>query len=228
MEDFPVNGLNKMFMDDPQGFMNRYSIDIPYVGNKLSSGDNCPAAGIYQFDLYEDSAKECVFLRLASERAEATSSRTHLIKAYWLPWKSKSTETMELGNGADFFFTSALGGCRIQVAGKTVVKCCTTKRIPVVAHIAGDFNPVQRENQGKELAEGDDMSGKSRRFSSTKDYGVQGEAGLAFFVGYKKKGNWSFLGQKHEIDQATMKYSTNDLHHALGGTLWKADGAELF
>jgi hypothetical protein len=228
MEVLPVNGLNKMFMDDPDGFMNRYSIDIPYEGNKLSSGDNCPAASIYQFDLYEDSSKDCVFLRLASERTEATTCRTHFIKAYWLPWKSKSTESMELGNQADFFFTSALGGCRIQVAGKTVVRCCTAKRIPVVAHISGDFSRVEREDKGQKFEQRDDLSGKSRRFSSTQDYGAQGEDAMAFFVGYKKKGNWSFLGQKHDIDEHTLKYSTIGLNHALGGTLWKAEGEELF
>ncbi len=131
-------------MKIPKGFWKSTASISLYSKGSLSSGDAeiCPVAGVYNFDLYMDTALDCVFLRLAAERTKAIDKNTNLIGAYWLPWVSDKTAVLELKDDADFFFTSALGGCRIQIAGNQV------------AHIAGNKGrPKWREQQGKEFVE---------------------------------------------------------------------------
>lgn len=45
---------------------------------------------------------------------------------YFLPWKSNNTMTMQLGDGARYFFTAAMTGCTVQIAG--------TPEAPIVSH----------------------------------------------------------------------------------------------
>lgn len=219
-----MDGLNKAFMKDPKGFMEKYCIDIPYVGSILSSGDpkKCPPQGVHDFDLYEDKEKKCVFLRHVEERkaaankgnAKPVNDDTNLITAYWLPWDSKKTMTMQLGDDAQFFFTSALGGCRIQVAGNTV------------AHVPGNLSPAERKQEGKSFAEAQGQGATSRRFSSTQDYGSKDQnEGLAFFTGYKLTDAWTFLGQKHTVDDNGAYHMDSALTATMGGTIWDSTAA---
>ena len=45
------------------------------------------------------------------------SSRTHAIRAYFLPWGGMRTYTGKLGINADFFFTPTLNGCTFAYRG---------------------------------------------------------------------------------------------------------------
>src|SRR6266481_3390474 len=100
--------------------------------------------GVHEFDL-----EVCQFergnrfkqgginLRRFGDRAKGAGDlKSNRIRAYWLPWRAAGESHIQLGNEADYFFTSALGGCRIQIgAGPN----------PLVMHISGQLTPQQRD-----------------------------------------------------------------------------------
>lgn len=51
---------------------------------------------------------------------------THQVMlAYYLPWKKNFSRVLKLGNAADFFFTSSLTGCSVQVYGSPTAPTVT-------------------------------------------------------------------------------------------------------
>lgn len=120
-----MDKLNKQFMDDPVGFMSVHPIDIP-PESKLTK--EAPKTGVHEFDLRYGSLGE-VLLDLMADRGKAVGKRTNAIEAYWLPWEPGGAATMKVGRDANFFFTSALAGCRIQVfPGETPTHCGAHRR----------------------------------------------------------------------------------------------------
>jgi hypothetical protein len=182
-------GCNKIFMENPRQFMATNPIDIK-GGSELDGASNgmdvglTAFKGIHDFDL-EQSPKGEFHLRLYSARTKGWSLFGNRIRAYWLPWKSKGAASIQLGDEADYFFTSALGGCRIQIGAG---------RRPLVTHIAGDLNKVEREAAAAD-AQWPSYE-DSRRFSSTTEYNL---SQLAFLVGKAfEKGDrryWRFFAQ---------------------------------
>jgi hypothetical protein len=212
-----MDGLNKKFMQDPSGFLKKYPIDTRGTPNGSDQmGRAILQQGIAEFDLAYSSkkGKECVVLQLFEDRwgkrmgsvHKASTGKSHRITAYWLAWASKTTTRIELGEEADFFFTSGLGGCRIQVAGN------------VVAHIAGDSGgsmAKQKEwRDGQALETFGEETGRSRAFSSSDHYGNAG-----IFVGYRVGGIWRFAGQKVISD--TDKWKVGDMTETLGGKIFE-------
>lgn len=191
-----VDKLNAQFKKDPISFMSVHPIDIP-AESKLTK--EAPKTGIYEFDLRNGTLGE-VLLDLMADRGKAVGKNTHVIEAYWLPWQSGGSTTMKLEREADFFFTSALAGCRIQVfPGET----------PIVAHVAGDQEGSKWREKQAEKVMGDNYS-RSRAFSSTKHYGKDG---FAFFVGFwsAEMKRWKFVGQVMEVDEKTNQRSVGKL-----------------
>jgi hypothetical protein len=213
-----MDGLNKTFMRDPASFMRRHPIQprTPETGKlgrwratKLA-GMQPPETGVHEFDLsYDPLRSGLVFITLFEERfGKLSGRRSHPISAYWLPWESEHTAQITLGDKANYFFTSALGGCRMQIAGSTVL------------HIAGNrldgrkdkTGSLWRDAQAKEVL-GSSYAG-SRRFSSTQEYrGVEN----AFFIGYKSGGSWKFLAQGLQFDEKGWHIAS--LSGGAGGTL---------
>ncbi len=171
--------------------------------------------GVHEFDL-----EVCQFergnrfkqgginLRRFGDRAKGAGDlKSNRIRAYWLPWRAAGESHIQLGNEADYFFTSALGGCRIQIgAGPN----------PLVMHISGQLTPQQRDQLAQPLISGPG----SRRFSFTTDYPT---SELAFLVG-KASGrwfgrHWTFFAQGIGIDEQTRRLIVTTLHQHDNGVV---------
>ena len=203
-----MDGLNKAYKKDPRGFLRKHALDARGSINSPAP----PVTGIYDFDLSYDPRKNgCVFLQKFDERGKAATDKTNRISAYWLPWASNQTTEIDLGNQADFFFTSALGGCQIRVAGNKVL------------HIAGDSQGGSTEKGSKWREKqaraklGNDFA-QSRRLSSRFEYA---ETGLAIFVGFRKNNIWQFVAQAVSVDEESGKWSGEEVEMTLGGTVFK-------
>lgn len=208
-----MHGLNKAFRHDPLAFMKKYPISTAGKLNGKAADGNVvalPKIAVYDFDLsYMGDDKTNVVLMLFDERGKAAGSererKKKVIKAYWLPWASASTTKIELKDEADYFFTSALDGCRIQFAGATVLHIAADGKIDrTVNNRTGkeylnsttlqdqddpNLNVEWKNWQAKEHLK--EMEPRSRKFSSTTDYGDFG-----FFAGYRnKQGVWTYIKQ---------------------------------
>jgi hypothetical protein len=114
---------------------------------------------------------------------------------------------IKLENEADYFFTSALGGCRIQIgAGPN----------PLVMHISGVMGPSDREKEAQKMMPG---YANSRRFSVTTEYPT---SELAFLVGkaYGKgaRRRWRFFAQGIGNDK-TGRLKVTTLHEHDNGVV---------
>lgn len=204
--------LNKEFIKDPAAFIAKYPIEAS-PGLQSAKDDNVP--GIRDFDFASDwlditdhkSGKSKliksgrVTLRFWEERNKKTRVRSHRIRAFWLPWASSQNRTTwvtELGVAditldrldVKYFFTSPLGGCRIQIDPGPPCR---------VLHIAGDSEgsatkqgSIWRDNKAKKVLR--DGYERSRRFSSTQEYDRDG---IAFLLGFRTGVRWRFIAQGH-------------------------------
>jgi hypothetical protein len=199
-------GLNRSFMLDPMAFMRTNPMDIkdlselaggidlsgkPSIGSSLQIGP-----GVNDFDL-ERAEDGTIYVRLFESRTKkSVSSRSRRIKAYWLPWrasfekpsKSKPLQgcsSIQLGDEADYFFTSALAGCRIQIGGGAN---------PLVLHLSGDMSSKDRDVSARLNMSPEDYA-RSRRFSRTREYAGTETAflvGKAYTEGSRQ---WRFFAQ---------------------------------
>jgi hypothetical protein len=89
--------------------LHHYAID---EAGKLSQGVILP--GVHDLDFVPSKDdKNIANLHKAGPNTDAGEP---LIRAYWLPWKSSNVREIEFGSAANYFFTSYLGGCRLQIA----------------------------------------------------------------------------------------------------------------
>jgi hypothetical protein len=209
-----TGAMNKAFMAHPDTFMRTNPLEIPddSTGTGLQGHDdfarypNLKPAGVYDFDIVQNLQHRVCYLGLFDARTKAAGKRSHRIPAYWLPWKQSGAASMRLGEEADFFFTSALTGCRMQVSGDAN---------PHVMHIAGDLGHEKRQ----ELAETIPDHAASRRFSGTQYAGT----GRAFFVGkaheIRKTRRWRFYAQAISYDDGDDVYSVATLQQHHNGVL---------
>ena len=188
-----MEGLNKAFMKSVETFMLKFPIDIS-SGHSLSLGlgDNSGQVGtqkkfsalepgVYEFDLRR-AADGRVLLHHFPDRGKVAGIFTHKIRAYWLPWKANATTALQLGNAAPYFFTSALGGCRIEIGPGSN---------PLVLHISGGTQQKWRDKQAEQQL---GAAAGARRLSYTRDYNA---SELAFLAGYwhKELKSWRFVAQ---------------------------------
>jgi hypothetical protein len=196
-----MDGLNKQFMADPLGFMKKFPMRTDGALDKptpVSLGDGV-AQGLRKFDLqYDKDQGDVVVIKLFDRPA---GGHSHEIPGWWLPWKSGEGVTMKLGKGADFFFTSSLGGCRIRYSGGPE---------PVVSHIAGDTGGLDDDGSGaggkawrdKKSAEVGGMHQGLVRTLSSSDVtspSLYGQTGAGVFLAYKKSGSWRFIMQAQDM-----------------------------
>ena len=210
-----MDGLNSLLKEDAAAFMKKYVLFTEDLDKK-------PATGVYDFDLFQEKDKKDKTVIMPSQvklrrfPKELNPELFESIKAHWLPWEPGKTTRIELDSKqAKFFFTAMLAGCRVTVAGNTVL------------HIAGDTkfndkgNPThldrdedvagqaagkkwRDDQQAKELG---DKAPAARTYSSTvpmKEGGYKGADG-GFVVGRFKNGSWSFIGQAWEDENDELK-----------------------
>lgn len=190
--------VTKEFTADPAEFLKKYVVivsDVKQMGDKRID--------IREFVFYI-IAGNYVGLRYANDKDDGADK----IKAYWLPWKANDVTTMDLGKGADYFFTSQMTGCRFTILNADGKQ---TK----VAHMAGTWIKSKRDQAEKALVE--DMGGSktvsTRRLSisQVKEHGYGGQlnddrVGSAFVYGVRKDATWTFAAQ---IVQAAITESFN-------------------
>lgn len=203
-----MHGLNKEFMADPPAFMRKYPLDM--VDRSLTLGEpGQKKAGVYNLDLsHGGSDKGRVIVGLFG----VARKHSHPIEAHWLPWTSGGTSELTLDKRAKFFFTAALAGCRIQIAGTKVLHIAgDTKLVKVTENTTSRGKKiihVETDKLKKEDPEADQEAGvawrtlqakeragaqfdPARKFSSS-DYKLDG---YGFLVGYATHGVWLFVGQ---------------------------------
>jgi len=198
-----MNGLNKQFMANVHGFMSVNAINID-TGSRLNG---LGESGVYSFDLAH-SQFGGVILRLMDERGKPAGRFTHAIRAYWLPWAEGETTQLPLGREADFFFTSGLGGCRVQIAG--------TNARPHVLHIAGNTGVPWRDEESIRHA-----GTLARSFSQTKHYGGPRGEDCGFVAGYRDtaSGEWKFVAQAHAFNAGTKRISIGRIYGRSSGVM---------
>lgn len=128
-------------------------------------------AGVHTFDLLRTGGGIAVRRGSLVPRSRWTIS--HRFKAYWCPYASRAAHRVTLGTAADFMFTPAITGCRLEIAGNLVI------------HHAGDlpgFPPLQTRN----LPRG---GGSGRR------YWDEGNLYSAVVIGVRRRGGWRFYHQ---------------------------------
>ncbi len=94
-------------------------------------------AGVYRFFLEPSAGSSNLLMLSPTESGDEALPSTSLAEdakresfnAYWLPWRPDDATVIELSDAADYFFTSGLAGCRLQVNRRDPFR-------PVVAHIA--------------------------------------------------------------------------------------------
>lgn len=126
------------------------------------------------------------------------------MNAYWLSWETGKISALDLGGGADFFFTSQMTNCTFKVLTKS-------KTAPKVAHIAGTMGMSDRVNAEKELLKDTAktnvsspvgsvlMAGSPKHeYTGQSGKGMDGrpDPGSAFVFGIKdSSGDWKFAAQ---------------------------------
>ncbi len=197
-----MEGLNRRFKNHTQQFLRT----TPII-ESLRHMTHAPAQGVVEFDL-EPYQKNAARIGVFAERGKNPTRRSHRIRAYWLPWQPNGTSTIQLGDQADYFFTSQLAGCQIRIVpgpyrfGRT--------NHPRVLHIAGNVTPAHDptgaswRNQQAQNNLDHAALGRSRALSSTGggSRGYQGEG--VNVVGFIRLAQWQFWGQQVDFDNITV------------------------
>ncbi len=175
-------GQNHDFMTLKQGYLNR-PLTVGFIEATMPSDP-----GIYDFDIQRRGMAGTFVYEVIgyTHRAKGHSRFAERIRAYWLPWKTKKSVPLDIGNDADYFFTSELNGCQFRLAA------IDGDQLRAI-HIAGDsINSALPEGsqwrckQGNALVrEGGGDKTLSRRLSSSIPFGQSGTDRSGAFFGYQ-------------------------------------------
>ncbi len=193
-------GNNSAFKKRKEFFLAGHPMTVGFIQANMPG-----AAGIYDFDIQDLAMAGGHVLEVtgfANRAKQAIGCFTHRISAYWLPWASRATVHLDIGNGADYFFTSELNGCQFRVArtGPATVR---------TIHVAGDSpnsallaGSTWRNNQAQALLTPAQQV-LSRRFTSSALLGAvvpgaAGAAGIGGMIGYDGAHSWqNIFGFRH-------------------------------
>ncbi|HYY31479.1 MAG TPA: hypothetical protein VE860_26290 [Chthoniobacterales bacterium] len=125
------------------------------------------------------------------------------VDAYWLPWKTGTGVVLDLGDAAEWLFTSQMTNCRFTVLTEN-------DKAVKVAHLAGTMNSSQLRTNWEEKPQNKFFTSpetqKVRRFSASGNEllyagnkGDQSEkSSSAFVFGRKESGEWKFYTQVNQ------------------------------
>lgn len=193
--------VTKDFIAGPATFLEKYVVQVADVTQMNAA----KRVDLREFIFFQIKDTTVVALRYAKDEKDGDK-----VKAYWLPWLDKQVVTMDVGDDANYFFTSQMTDCRFTVMTKDGKK-------PKVGHLAGTMSITARNKAEETMAA--EMGGgdvRSRRLSTrgAKDHGYTGQNGKvedrtsAFVYGVRDKasGVWTFESQ---IVKAVMVESFN-------------------
>jgi hypothetical protein len=183
-------GLIQDFIGAPETFLANHAV---IVGDE-AEWDGKKPPGVEQFFMREKKANV-----IHLERKIFTAIGV-CVKAYWLPWKTQTGVVLDLGDAAEWLFTSQMTNCRFTVLTEN-------EKAVKVAHLAGTMMSSNRRTKWEENAANKLITSpttqKARRFSVTgndlKYAGNKGdqseESSSAFVFGRKEKEEWKFYTQ---------------------------------
>lgn len=184
--------LTTEFLSDPKEFLQTNVVIVPEETD-AAVGD----PKVFSFEIKEHGSNSGLLVPAGKDAPK-------FIRAYYLPWKVGVATTMDLGDEADFFFTSHLTNCRFSILADDPKK-------PKVAHVSGTGNATKRNQWEKDAGFVDDSSkGRARRLSvsggydpemhkKVKDHMYLGQdranKSSAFVFGQRVKDVWEFHAQ---------------------------------
>jgi hypothetical protein len=136
---------------------------IANQGQAIVTPTHVKAAGVYDFDLIKDAHKAEIDLNgrrtqipIYKLKAWGTKDRdrkivapgvvqykkptyAHTLSAFWLPWSSGSSWSVQLGPQADYFFTATMDGCSLAISSGPT---------PIVTH--SNYKSTQNPNVASE------------------------------------------------------------------------------
>ena len=122
-------GLNSEFKNMKGAFLRNRPITVGMFLNTMPA-----TAGIGEFDIQPrqmQGGHVYEVLQMSLRTKKQSRWKTHAIQAYWLPWQSQQAVSLDIGDQADYFFTSELNGCQFRIAR-------TGNRSLRIVHTAGD------------------------------------------------------------------------------------------
>lgn len=172
--------------DKRADFLSQHVIFVANVAEMDNLGNKAGTRNVY-FWKVTDSVVE-----LREDRFGRVQKK---IKAYWLPWKTLKAVAMDMGDDAQYFFTSQMTGCRFSVL--------TKEGAPVkVAHIAGTLSQPKRSAEEDKLVTQmggpEQVRARSLSVSGASEHGYSGQTadpGSAFVYGVFEDGAWHFGAQ---------------------------------
>lgn len=199
-----MEGMNWKFLRDTSKFLREHAIlEAP----RHAAGP--PAQGIVEFDLEPIGAGPAVRIGDFANRGKVAGRTASRISAYWLPWQPRGVSQIQLGDRADYFFTSQLAGCQIRIV-PSMPRYVGTNH-PLIMHIAGDMKPrdsatnaIAWRNLQARLHLSAAQFQISRALSSSKigQYGYDGE--MVNVVGFIRRFQWQFWAQQVDGEHRTV------------------------
>lgn len=199
---------------------------LPNQGAATGVSDQLKAAGIYDFDLVDDN-------RYAEERSPAGTSRIpvyklkpwgykagdhkvrahgveykhtafqHTLAAFWLPWSSNSSWSVQLGPQADYFFTATMDGCSLAISsGIAPIVTHSNYKSTQRAGVASEGLTRRRIEQQHQALHTDIaktlMKGRYAASASQKNRGINQQVTV---VGFRNpvSNTWSFYWQRRKV-----------------------------
>lgn len=168
-------GLNSAFRRNAQTFMTTHLFNSdPH--NAMRAGD-----GIRLINLAINGNLMGKPVTEVQPGANDRSNRSHAFNAYFLTWRRGVANALQLGAGADYFFTPALTGCRLIIGAGAQ---------PLVTHVdGGRFNNTQMDAMCNVRATGNN--------TGVKRYWDNGDFYASVVVGVRGRAGWTFYAQSY-------------------------------
>lgn len=166
-------GINSAFRSNPRTFMSTHLFNSdPH--NAMRAG-----TGVRLINLAISGSLMGKPVTEVQPGAAERNNRSHAFNAYYLAWKRGLATTIQLGTGADYFFTAALTGCRLIIGAGTQ---------PLMTHVdGGRFNNTQMDAMCNVRANGTN--------TSVQRYWDNGEWYASVVVGVRSRTGWAFYAQ---------------------------------
>ena len=188
--------LTSNFLENPETFLETTVMIVP-----SQTDEDVGSPKLHEFVVKKHGSNSALLV-------PSTKDDVGTVKAYYLPWAMSHATSMDLGDAADFFFTSEMTNCRFSILADDPKK-------PKVAHVAGntnkkdrdtyevDDNFVTNENKGRarrfSVSQGSDPTkdfNPANKFGKTHQYVGQRFGGSSAFVfGHRIEGTWKFYAQ---------------------------------
>jgi hypothetical protein len=171
------NGLNDLFKKNPSLFLSTHFL------NTQPHNDLASVNGIRKINLAFSGTFNSNAVTEVQLARQNRSLFSHAFNAYYLPWSQGQVTSLQLGTGADYFFTAAITGCRLIIGAGTQ---------PLIEHVDGShFSNNQMDAMCNQRSTG--HSGRKRYW----DYG---NFQATIVVGKRQTGGWRFYAQSFNFN----------------------------